>query len=161
MSEITVEKRNKVKEIIGDILDGCSTKRINNIERSIYNFSIKNKWDEKLYIRKARSTIYNLRKFENYREIYKQSSVDYNKEISKLPREICSTSFYNQFWKHPLDKYYLKYVKSFKNDIPDGLYSCRKCKSFKTKHVEIQTRSADEPMTCYVFCMNCDNSFKF
>lgn len=161
MSGITFEQRDKVKSILQEILVDCSEKRINNIERSVFNYSIKNKWNAKQYLIKCRSIIFNLRKFDNFRNVYKEAFVDYNKEIGKLPREICSVAFYEKFWKKPLDNYYLKYVKNFQEELPEGLYSCKKCKSNKTKHVEIQTRSADEPMTCYVFCMNCDNSFRF
>lgn len=153
---IADETRNKVKTILTDVLSECNSKRINNIERSIYNMAIRNKWNTKEYTRKSRSVIYNLRKFENFKNIYTQPFVDYNKEVSKLPWEICP-----ELWESARNAYYLKYIKSFKDDIPDGFYACRKCKSTKTKHTEVQIRSADEPMTCFVVCMDCGNVYKF
>jgi len=36
-----------------------------------------------------------------------------------------------------------------------GLYTCKACKSDKTTHVSVQTRSADEPMTVYITCKMC------
>ena len=44
---------------------------------------------------------------------------------------------------------------------PDGLIKCRFCKSMKTVYTQAQTRSADEPMTTFVTCLNCDKHFKF
>lgn len=42
----------------------------------------------------------------------------------------------------------------------NGLFKCRKCKSVKTSYYQMQTRSADEPMTTYVTCRNCGNKWK-
>ena len=41
-----------------------------------------------------------------------------------------------------------------------GVYRCGKCKSWKTTYYQLQTRSADEPMTTYVTCMNCEKRWK-
>jgi transcription elongation factor S-II len=41
-----------------------------------------------------------------------------------------------------------------------GMFKCGKCKSLKTTYYQMQTRSADEPMTTYVTCMNCSNRWK-
>ena len=43
---------------------------------------------------------------------------------------------------------------------PDGAYTCGKCKSLKTVYTSIQIRSADEPMTNFVRCLNCGKSWK-
>lgn len=37
----------------------------------------------------------------------------------------------------------------------DGVFTCRKCKSKKTVYREVQTRSADEPMTIFITCEDC------
>lgn len=45
-------------------------------------------------------------------------------------------------------------------DVHDGQFTCRRCKSRKTTYSEMQTRSADEPMTVFVRCVNCGLSWK-
>lgn len=45
-------------------------------------------------------------------------------------------------------------------DMPDGMFKCKNCKSYKTTYVEKQTRSADEPMTIFITCMLCGNVTK-
>ena len=41
-----------------------------------------------------------------------------------------------------------------------GMFKCGKCKSKKTTYYQMQTRSADEPMTTYVTCLGCNNRWK-
>ena len=48
-----------------------------------------------------------------------------------------------------------------KDDEYEGVFRCGKCKSNKTTYYQMQTRSADEPMTTYVTCSNCGNRWKF
>eukprot|EP00191_Tetraselmis_sp_GSL018_P020298 CAMPEP_0177592068 /NCGR_PEP_ID=MMETSP0419_2-20121207/8351_1 /TAXON_ID=582737 /ORGANISM="Tetraselmis sp., Strain GSL018" /LENGTH=309 /DNA_ID=CAMNT_0019082887 /DNA_START=328 /DNA_END=1254 /DNA_ORIENTATION=+ len=36
-------------------------------------------------------------------------------------------------------------------------FQCAKCKQRKTRYFQMQTRSADEPMTTFVTCVNCGN----
>lgn len=44
--------------------------------------------------------------------------------------------------------------------LTEGLYTCRKCHGKYTYQYEMQTRSADEPMTLFVTCATCGNSWK-
>lgn len=49
----------------------------------------------------------------------------------------------------------------FKQEVQeDGMFKCNKCKSMKTVYYQMQTRSADEPMTTYVTCTNCNFKWK-
>ncbi|XP_044151056.1 transcription elongation factor A protein 1 isoform X1 [Bufo gargarizans] len=41
------------------------------------------------------------------------------------------------------------------------LFSCGKCKKKNCTYTQVQTRSADEPMTTFVLCNNCGNRWKF
>ncbi|KAG8644815.1 transcription elongation factor TFIIS isoform X3 [Manihot esculenta] len=40
-------------------------------------------------------------------------------------------------------------------------FKCGRCGQRKTTYYQMQTRSADEPMTTYVTCVNCNNHWKF
>jgi len=41
------------------------------------------------------------------------------------------------------------------------MFQCGKCKQRKCTYYQMQTRSADEPMTTFVTCTNCNNRWKF
>ncbi len=71
---------------------------------------------------------------------------------------------YPELWKKRYEEHDKK--KDNKNytikpeDIQDGMFTCRKCKSKKTTYYQMQTRSADEPMTTFVTCVNCKNRWR-
>ena len=44
--------------------------------------------------------------------------------------------------------------------VISGVYKCRKCGGSKTTQFEMQTRSADEPMTLFIHCLDCGNQWK-
>lgn len=49
---------------------------------------------------------------------------------------------------HPLDA------------VADGIFKCPKCHKRKVTYYQMQTRSADEPMTNFITCLYCDNRWK-
>lgn len=40
-------------------------------------------------------------------------------------------------------------------------YVCGRCKRNRTTYYQLQTRSADEPMTTFITCLHCNNKWKF
>jgi transcription elongation factor S-II len=42
-----------------------------------------------------------------------------------------------------------------------GLFRCGKCKQNKTTYYQLQIRSADEGLTTFVTCVNCNNRWRF
>lgn len=39
-------------------------------------------------------------------------------------------------------------------------FTCKKCKSNECSYYEMQTRSADEPMTTFILCLTCGNQWR-
>lgn len=55
-----------------------------------------------------------------------------------------------------------EYIEQRENNIEySDAYKCFKCGESKCKITQVQTRSADEPMTTFVVCVVCHNTFKF
>ena len=48
-----------------------------------------------------------------------------------------------------------------KQEIVDSMIQCVKCKQNKVHYYQLQTRSADEPMTTFCTCTNCNHRWKF
>ena len=69
-------------------------------------------------------------------------------------------------WAKTFKKYAEKnmkkdYVSTMLQDANyKGIFKCKRCKSHKTTYYEMQTRSADEPMTVFITCHNCDSRWK-
>lgn len=47
-----------------------------------------------------------------------------------------------------------------KKEEEKGMFKCPKCSKYNTTYYALQTRSADEPMTNFVYCKTCDYQFK-
>lgn len=63
-------------------------------------------------------------------------------------------------WKSIIDRMnYIEYKK--KNMATTDIFLCKKCNKRKCTFYQLQTRSADEPMTTFVNCLVCGNSWKF
>lgn len=63
----------------------------------------------------------------------------------------------NKFVKESIDDAQLATVQGTTTD----LLKCAKCKKRNCTYNQIQTRSADEPMTTFVLCNECGNRWKF
>jgi len=52
-------------------------------------------------------------------------------------------------------------VRGIKKEASTDAFKCGKCGKRMCTYYQLQTRSADEPMTTFVTCVNCDNRWKF
>ena len=66
-------------------------------------------------------------------------------------------------WKNLLEEKKIKDENRFTPKIEASTddFTCGRCKSKKCTYYQLQTRSADEPMTTFVTCIDCGNRFKF
>jgi len=46
------------------------------------------------------------------------------------------------------------------SEVGSDMFKCRKCGKSKTRYWEMQTRSADEPMTIFIRCLNCGKEWR-
>ena len=158
--------------LLHNIIDDLKISKI--IEKSIYNYiitiskekNIMRSWDNKifisLYISKIRSIYSNLKK-DSY--LQNNDFLDKIKSNQIDPEKVGELSIYDIFpdnWtellniKSKRDK--LKY--ELKPEAMTNLFKCRKCGSRETSYYEVQTRSADEPMTQFITCLSCNNRWK-
>ena len=141
-----------------------------NMEKGIFNSTIelckKNNFDLKwsdsnfsrLYSKEARRILANISYTPNSKDVRKkiiEGEID-SYYVCKLTKEDMNP----KFWQAVKDAYVPENIKN-PTEKPDGMIKCRKCKSMKTDYYQLQTRSADEPMTTYVTCHNCEHRWKF
>ncbi|MFH4977194.1 hypothetical protein AB6A40_003903 [Gnathostoma spinigerum] len=55
----------------------------------------------------------------------------------------------------------LEHQMSVQEGTPSDMFKCGKCGKKNCTYTQVQTRSADEPMTTFVFCRECGNRWKF
>ena len=139
-----------------------------NLEKGIYNYCIKEaterqivkKWDNvyftHLYIDRLRTIYFNLKNLQLVSRIT-------NKEIK--PHEVAFMSHQEiipEKWTTLLSDKKIRDANIYAPKLEastDG-FTCRKCKSKECSYYQLQTRSADEPMTTFVTCIKCGTRWK-
>lgn len=65
-------------------------------------------------------------------------------------------------WKGLIDKKMRRDANKYNNNTQAStdMFTCGKCKSKRCTYYELQTRSADEPATIFVTCLECGKNWK-
>tara|TARA_Y100000816_G_C25888007_1_gene463275 strand:- start:81 stop:602 length:522 start_codon:yes stop_codon:yes gene_type:complete len=160
------KSRKKIADNLSIILKSKSNGL--NLEKGIYNSSLEiadtknviKKWDNinfvNIYIQKLRIVYINLKnedllnkvKSNNFKihELAYMSHYDYDPNKWKILIENKKIRDDN------------KYTPNIEASTDD--FTCRNCKSKKCTYYQLQTRSADEPMTTFVTCIECGTRWR-
>lgn len=156
-----------------DAQDNALQKMALNIERGIFNYTLRtrswngeDKWNhlfKSLYINRAISILTNLNpnsqiKNRNLMRRLLQGKIDEFQLCNMTPQEMFPEKWEEWMKTHTPDE--SRIFKS-QEQSAEGLFMCGKCRTKKTTYTQAQTRSADEPMTTFVTCLNCGNRWKF
>ena len=159
MSDIN-KLRTIIKGNINDIID--NDKLSNNIEQSIYDYTI-NSIDDQSLFNILFESVYNQKSSEilEYFRVNKKyllESLNNNTLNSKIfasykPEELNP----EKYSKIMNNKSYAKY----KTNKGSSIFTCPKCKKSDFEVTQKQTRSGDEPPTTFAKCLVCGNVLKF
>jgi len=145
---------NQTREyVISSLVLLVNEKKATNIEKSILNFTI-NYCNTNGIEQNWENTIFS--------HVYKQK---YLSLLKLLEHESILDKLENKTI-HSKDLAFLSSSELFpetdvqEEEVCDGIFECRKCGSKKTTYYSLQTRSADEPMTNFITCVECTNRWK-
>jgi transcription elongation factor S-II len=67
-----------------------------------------------------------------------------------------------EHWRELLEKKSKRDENKYSNNAQAStdMFTCRKCKSKRCTYYELQTRSADEPATIFITCLDCGKNWK-
>lgn len=147
----------------------CTDPLIINLEKGVFNTTIKYckdngielNWSSKYFVKKYSTTARRLLANMSYTtnaEQFKNRLLSHDiksHEAAEYTREELNPDVWGRLKAEALAKLTAK-----KEVTEDGMFKCNKCKSMKTVYYQMQTRSADEPMTTYVTCTNCEARWK-
>ena len=156
--------RENIRSKLNEYVD---TRNAKNMEIGIYNYAIEvcnrrkyvKKWDNpqftEIYLCKLKSIFLNLKDKELLAQIISGTI---------LPHEIAFKSCYELFpsrWEVLLEKKKKRDEIKCKTDMAatTDAFTCR-CSSKKCTYYQLQTRSADEPMTTFITCIDCGNRWR-
>ena len=80
------------------------------------------------------------------------------KEFANYNHQEMNTQIWDKLIKEKQERDKNKYENTIKINSE---FKCRKCKSNNCSHYQLQTRSADEPMTTFVNCIECGHKWRF
>lgn len=142
-------------------------KNSSNLEKAIFNYSLKEadqrkvvkKWDNtpfvQIYLDRLRSIYTNLN--DNIIEQINNGSIKAHVVAFMTHQELNPDK-----WTKLIEAKAKRDANKFETNIAAATdtFTCRKCKSNKCTYYQMQTRSADEPMTTFVTCCECSARFK-
>ena len=155
--------RDKLSKVL---LDGELVLRV---ERELFNRALEIAEEKKVplywespdfrmvYKEKLRSILFNLSNPKNPGLISSVRSGDTTPErlMHMTPQEMDPS-----LWKPYYDRIAAKELLKSKEEVPEGILQCNRCKSKRVVWYQMQTRSADEPMTVFATCSECGKRWK-
>ena len=140
-----------------------------NIETGIYNYTIQEssfrqiikKWKNpqfcEIYNGRLKSVLSNIQKNNDFYEQIKQNQIA-PKTLAFMTHQEMSP----EHWKKSIEAKIKRDRSRFSTNIEAStdMFQCRKCKSKKCTYYELQTRSADEPATIFITCLDCGKNWK-
>lgn len=144
------------------------------VEKGIYNYSIKKcdehsimkRWEnpkfKKIYVDKVVSTYVNLNPksyIGNTRLLKRLKDGEFDPiELATLDTQ----TIFPENWKELIDEKSKRdrILYEVRTEQATDIYKCGRCKKKMCTYYELQTRSADEPTTIFVTCLNCGKRWK-
>ena len=140
-----------------------------NMEKGILNWVIKEatnrkvvkKWDNpffvRIYLDHLRSIYFNLQQNPHIIESIYNGEIKPQLVAFMTHQELCPEK-----WEEYIRLKIIRDKNKFEQNIEANTdsFTCRKCRSNKCSYYQLQTRSADEPMTSFITCITCGNRWK-
>jgi len=138
-----------------------------NLEKGIFNYALKEaenrkivkKWDNKffvqIYLNHLKSILNNLN--DKWVEAINNGDIQSHKLAFMTHQELN-----HEKWVDLIEAKSKRDKNKFETNLAAATdtFTCRKCKANQCTYYQMQTRSADEPMTTFVTCIPCGNRWK-
>jgi DNA-directed RNA polymerase subunit M/transcription elongation factor TFIIS len=134
-----------------------------NIERGVYNFTLKEctnrkllkKWDNPffvtIYIDRMKSMYTNIQ-HEQFKKLIQTGEIKLS-ELAFMTHQEMRPDKWQKMIEEKSKRDKCKYETTV--EASTDRFICRKCKSNQCSYYQLQTRSADEAISTYVTCINC------
>jgi transcription elongation factor S-II len=163
--------RTIVKSIIAQKCTPLSAVEQDLLERGIFNYTLEHAGKHKVRRVWENPEMHHLYKINSQRVISNLDAGSYiqnGRLLQRLrdgefqPQVIASMSYsdlYPEKWGDLIERTMKREARMLEVDKSSAtdMFKCGKCKKRECSYYEYQTRSADEPMTQFIRCLNCNN----
>jgi transcription elongation factor S-II len=162
--------RQNIIQKIHDLMNRPPTDKLAvNIEKGIYNHTIKEatahkiikKWDNRyfvqLYYDRMKTVYLNLKTSPQLHEKLLNGDIS-PATFAFMTHQEMNPEKWNELISIKIKRDESKYVNRV--EASTDIYQCRKCRSRKCTYYSAQIRSADEPMTVFISCLDCGQNWK-
>ena len=129
-------------------------------QNKILEIDLEEEYFASIYTNKLNDIISNIDPNNEIKNNYLLDAINKNKINLDNISFLSADKLFPENWEKILKRIKLiEYKKS--NIATTDLFKCYKCSKRKCSVYQLQTRSADEPMTTFVTCLICDNKWSF
>ncbi|KVI10038.1 transcription elongation factor TFIIS-like [Cynara cardunculus var. scolymus] len=160
LSEALCKVPGEVEDDLRDEVDGCDPYRVAvSVESAMFEKWGRSNGAQKF---KYRSIMFNIKDPKNpdFRRKVLLGHVMPERILELTPEEMASTERQMENVKIK-EKALFDCERGGPPKATTDQFKCGRCQKRKCTYYQLQTRSADEPMTTFVTCVNCDNHWKF
>jgi transcription elongation factor S-II len=138
-----------------------------NLEKGIHNWTLNEATNRKV-VKKWNNTLFVQLYVDHYRSIYFNLSEYILTELHNGNIKAQNIAFMThqelkpEKWEVLIQSKIKRDKNKYETNIESSTdtFTCRKCYTKKCTYYQMQTRSADEPMTTFVTCIECGNRWK-
>jgi len=166
-------RKNICQKIGGLIQEEPSTALVVNMEIAIFNYTIKEAGNRKILKKWDNPYFFQLYK-DRLRSIFLNIMAQKDDEHSLLaqlkngditPQSLAFMTHQEMnptHWKTRIEQKVKRDANKFNKKVQAStdMFTCKKCRSKECTYYELQTRSADEPATIFVTCLDCGKNWK-
>lgn len=153
---------------------GLSDIEAKDLEIGVYNYTIDYASDndiplswysdifQEAYLAKARSMYANLHTSSYIQNVHLMTRLKDKEFAPHVLPEMSNDKVYPEAWKEIIDRATMKNKLAYEISqvAMTDMIKCGKCKKNKISYYELQTRSADEPITTFYSCLLCGHRWK-
>jgi transcription elongation factor S-II len=161
--------RENIQKKLTDVLLICGDANAAiNLEKGIYNYAIKEatqrkivkKWENPFFVQiykdRLRSIYLNLKNAELLEQV--RSGEITPQSLAFMTHQELQPKQWDELIQRKIKRDASKYVDN--TQASTDMFTCKKCRSKRCTYYELQTRSADEPATIFVTCLDCGKHWK-
>ena len=153
---------NDIVKIVGEIEKGIYNKTIHFADTK----NISKTWDNSIFM-----NMYRVNSIQVYSNLNSDSYINNERLVERLVNNeftgydlatMDPRYMFPEHWKSLIDQKSKRdrALYEINKEMATDIYKCGRCKKRECTFYQLQTRSADEPMTTFVTCLNCGNRWK-